>query len=226
VSEFAASSTEYEVVEGEPPELLGRNLVSAGHLFTSASAFFFLAFVFAYFYLRSLNNAGMFQPKHVDASVGWGTAVMVLTVLSAGLVRLGLADQRAGRRAQWRTKGLLALLLGIASIVVQVIEWTAVDFGPASGGYASVFYGWTAFMVLFAVGAMFWLETLVATAYRYRNQATSTVPPGEASGDADRTGSDIANPLTVIRPGLEAFSFFWTFLAGVTVLAWVVLYLI
>ena len=46
------------VVEGEPPELLGRNLNSAAHLLASATAFFFLAFVFAYFYLRSLNNAG------------------------------------------------------------------------------------------------------------------------------------------------------------------------
>jgi heme/copper-type cytochrome/quinol oxidase subunit 3 len=226
MTELAAPSTEYEVVEGEPPELLGRNLVSAGHMFTSASAFFFLAFVFAYFYLRSLNNAGMFHPKHVDAPVGWGTAVMALTVLSAALVRLGLADQRAGRRPQWRLKGALALLLGVAAIVVQVVEWTALDFGPASGGFASVFYGWTGFMVLFAVGGMFWLETLVATAFRYRNQATPTVPPGEASGDPGRPGSDIANPLTVIRPGLEAFSFFWTFLTGVAVLAWVVLYLL
>jgi heme/copper-type cytochrome/quinol oxidase subunit 3 len=226
VTELAAPSTDYEVVEGEPPELLGRNLVSAGHMFTSASAFFFLAFVFAYFYLRSLNNAGMFHPKHVDAPVGWGTAVMALTVISAVLARLGLADQRAGRRPEWRLKGSLALLAGVAAIVVQIVEWTALDFGPASGGFASVFYGWTGFMVLFAVGAMFWLETLVATAIRYRNQATPAVPPGEASGDPGRPGSDIANPLTVIRPGLEAFTFFWTFLAGVAVLAWVVLYLL
>jgi heme/copper-type cytochrome/quinol oxidase subunit 3 len=226
VTQLAAPSTDYEVVEGEPPELLGRNLVSAGHMFTSASAFFFLAFVFAYFYLRSLNNAGMFHPKHVDAPVGWGTAVMVLTVASAVLARLGLADQRAGRRSEWRLKGTLALLAGVAAIVVQIAEWTALDFGPASGGFASVFYGWTGFMVLYALGAMFWLETLVATAFRYRNQATPAVPPGEASGDSGRPGSDIANPLTVIRPGLEAFSFFWTFLAGVAVLAWVVLYLL
>ena len=226
MTQLAASSTDYSVVDEEPPELLGRNLVSAGHLFTSATAFFFLAFVFAYFYLRSLNNADMWLPKHVNAPVGWGTAVMVLTVLSAGLVRLGLADQRAGRRPQWRLKGLLALVLGIASIVVQVVEWTSLDFGPTNGGYASVFFGWTAFSVLYVSGAMFWLETLVATAFRYRNQATPTVPAGEASGDPGRMASDIANPLTVIRPGLEAFSFFWTFLAGLAVVAWIVLYLI
>jgi hypothetical protein len=57
VTELAQHTTEYGVVESEPPEQLARNLSSAGHLLASATAFFFLAFVFAYFYLRSLNNA-------------------------------------------------------------------------------------------------------------------------------------------------------------------------
>ena len=47
---LADHGTGYDVVEGEPPELLGRNLASAGHLLASATAFFFLAFLFAYFY--------------------------------------------------------------------------------------------------------------------------------------------------------------------------------
>ena len=67
MSEFAAHETDYDIVEGEPPELMGRNLTSAAHLLASATAFFFLAFFFAYFYLRSLNNAGLWQPKDVDA---------------------------------------------------------------------------------------------------------------------------------------------------------------
>ena len=81
VSDFAHPATEYEVVESEPPEVLGRNLVTAGHLLASASAFFFLAFVFAYFYLRSLNNHGMWRPKGVNPSVGWGTVILACVVL-------------------------------------------------------------------------------------------------------------------------------------------------
>ena len=45
---------------------MGRNLSAAAHLLASATAFFFLAFVFAYFYLRSLNNGHLWRPKHVD----------------------------------------------------------------------------------------------------------------------------------------------------------------
>jgi heme/copper-type cytochrome/quinol oxidase subunit 3 len=226
VSQLAAASTDYEVVEEEPPELLGRNLASAGHLLASATAFFFLAFVFAYFYLRSLNNSHMWHPKHVDPSTGYGTAVMLLCVAGAVLTRLGLADHRAARRPQWRLKALLALAAGVASIVVQAIEWKAVDFGPASGGYASVFFGWTAFFALFQLATLYWLETLAATAFRYRNVPHGEVPAGEASGDPYRPGSDIANPLSLVRPGLEALTFYWSFLAGVGVVTWIVLYLI
>jgi heme/copper-type cytochrome/quinol oxidase subunit 3 len=223
MSELAHPATDYEIVEGEPPELLGRNLSSAAHLLASATAFFFLAFVFAYFYLRSLNNAGLWHPKGVDPAQTYGAVVMALTVASAVLVRLGLADHRGERRPQWRVKGAVGLALGIAALVLQVVEWTALGFGPADGGYASVFFGWTAFQLLFAVGALLWLENILATSVRYRNAAP--VAPGEASGDPGRPGHDIRDPISLVRAGLEAASFYWSFLTGLGVLMWVILYL-
>jgi len=228
MSGLAQPVAEYDVVEGEPPEILGRNLVSAGQLLASATAFFFLAFLFAYFYLRSLNNAGMWRPKHVDTSITWGTIVMALAVASALLVRLGLQDHRAERRSQWRLKGGLALVLGIASLVIQVVAWTQQDFGPSDGGFASVYFGWTAFLFLFVLGTMFWLETVLATSIRYRGwtDGTRTVAPGEASGDPGREADDIRDPVSLVRAELVALSFYWTFLAGIAVLTWVVLYLV
>ena len=149
---LAQEAGAYEVVEGEPPELLGRNLVSLGHLLASATAFFFLAFVFAYFYLRSLNSHGMWKPKGVDTSIAWGSVVVACYVASAVLVRLGLADHRALRRPAWRLKGAAALVVALAGLVVQVIGWTQQGFGPVDGGFASVYFGWTAFMFLFVLG--------------------------------------------------------------------------
>jgi heme/copper-type cytochrome/quinol oxidase subunit 3 len=216
--------TSYEIVEGEPPELLERNLNSASHLLASATAFFFLAFVFAYFYLRSLNNAGQWLPKHVAPSQGFGAAVMALTVISALVLRLGLLDRRRERRSRWRAKGGVALVAGVAAVVVQVVEWTSLGFGPADGGYASVFFGWTAFQLLFMVGALFWVENILATSLRYRN--ATTAPPGHASGDPHRDAHDIADPLGLVLPGLEAASFYWSFVAALGVLAWIVLYLL
>jgi heme/copper-type cytochrome/quinol oxidase subunit 3 len=224
--ELVGDNAEYGVVEGEPPEVLGRNLASAGHLLASVTAFFFLAFVFAYFYLRSLNNAGMWKPKHVDTSVTWGTIVTACIVASAVAIRLGLSDHRAGNRSAWRLKGAVGLGLGLAALVLQVVAWTQQGFGPADGGFASVYFGWTAFLFLFVLCTLFWLETVLATSIRYRKIPSGAPAPGEASGDRGRPAHDIRDPLSLVRAELEALSFYWTFLAGTAVLAWVVLYLL
>ena len=223
---LAYEGTGYEVVEEEPPELLGRNLVSASYLLASATAFFFVGFLFAYFYLRSLNNAGMWKPPNVDASIGWGTAVVACYVASAVLVRLGLADHRALRRTEWRLKGALALAVGVVGLVLQVVAWTQESFGPADGGFASVYFGWTAFLFLFVFGTLLWLEMTLASSLRYRKVETDAPAPGEASGDPHRTGHDIRDPLSLVRAELVGLSFYWSFLAGIAVLAWVILYLI
>jgi heme/copper-type cytochrome/quinol oxidase subunit 3 len=223
---LAYEGTGYEVVEGEPPEVMSRNLVSAGYLLAGATAFFFVSFVFAYFYLRALNSGGLWKPKGVDASVGWGTAVVACYILSAVFVRLGLADHRALRREQWRQKGLVALLAGLAGLVLQVIAWTQESFGPTDGGFASVYFGWTAFLFLFVFGTLFWLETTLATSYRYRKVPSGAPEPGEASGDPYRKSHDIRDPLSLVRGELVALSFYWTFLAAIAVLTWIILYLI
>src|SRR6202008_56614 len=128
---LAVEGAGYEVVTEEPPEILGRNLVTAGYLLAGATAFFFVAFLFAYFYLRSLNNGGMWKPKGIDASIGWGTAVVACYAASALLVRVGLNDHRALRRDRWRVKGLVALLLGVAGLVLQAGAWAGPGLGPA-----------------------------------------------------------------------------------------------
>ena len=222
----AAASHYAAVVEEEPPELMGRNLRASAQLLSGATAFFFMSWVFAYFYLRSLNSHGMWKPKGVDAPVGLGTVIIACVVASVVLIRLGLADHRAARRPQWRTKGLLALLLLLAALVLQVVEWATLGFGPTDGGYASVFVGWTGFYLLFLVGIVFWLETIVATSFRYRNVPHGAPRPGEASGDPYRRGHDIADPLSLVRPGLESVAFYATFTAGIGVLTWIVLYLL
>jgi heme/copper-type cytochrome/quinol oxidase subunit 3 len=168
----------------------------------------------------------MWRPKHVDPSLTLGTIVTALLLVGAVAVQLGLADQRAARRPQWRLKGAVALAAAIAAIVLQIVEWLTIGFGPSSGGYASVFLGWTAAQLVCVLGVVYWLETLLATAIRYRNVPHDDAPAGHASGDPHRSGHDIANPLSLVRPGLEALAFFWWFLAGAAIVAWIVLYLI
>ena len=50
----------------EPPDVGARALSVASRLLAGASTFFFLAFVFAYFYLRSINQEHCGSPTHVN----------------------------------------------------------------------------------------------------------------------------------------------------------------
>ena len=45
-------------------------------------------------------------------------------------------------------------------LVLQVIAWTHQGFGPADGGFASVYFGWTSFLFLFVLGTLICALTL------------------------------------------------------------------
>jgi heme/copper-type cytochrome/quinol oxidase subunit 3 len=196
----------------EPPDVAARALSVASRLLAGASTFFFLAFVFAYFYLRSLDSHGMWQPSHVKADQALGAALAACTVLSAAAMVL------AGRRAKrsdpaWITGAAAGLVLGLAAIVLQCIEYTVQKFGPTDGAYASVFCAWTAFYLIAALCTMYWLETHVASELRARRE------PADPQGD-------IKDPDRLIAPGLDAAVFYWGFLAAIGLLTYIVLYLI
>jgi heme/copper-type cytochrome/quinol oxidase subunit 3 len=227
VTEFVNTSADYAVVEREAPEVMARNLRIAAHLWSSATAFFFAAFLFAFFYLRSLDSSAAWRPKHVDPSLTLGTLATVGLVAASALLRYGLVDLRAERRPAWRVKGAFALALLLATVVLQIVEWSTQGFGPTDGPYASVYLGWTGLLAVFVLGLAYWVETTLATSIRYRNTVRGeAVPEGHASGDPDRTAPDIENPLSLVEPELEAVSFFAMFLAGIGCVTWVILYLL
>jgi len=163
VSDVAHEAGGYATVEQESPELLARGLRVGAQLWASATVFFFFAFLFAFFYLRELNNHGLWRPKHVDPSITLGTLVTIAVVAAAALVRLGLADHRAGRRDRWRIEGAAALAALLAAVGLQVAEWWTQGFGPTDGAYASVYLGWTGLFLLFLIGlAVFTTSSLFA----------------------------------------------------------------
>jgi heme/copper-type cytochrome/quinol oxidase subunit 3 len=226
MTELADHATDYSVVEREPPEAMARNLRVASHLWSSATLFFFAAFLFAYFYLRSLDSSSVWRPKHVDPSFTLGTLSTVALVAAAALLQLAVRDHRADRRPAWRVKGAVTLVLLVVVVVLQIVEWSTQGFGPTDGPYASVYLGWTGLLALFVIGLAYWVETTLATSIRYRNVDGSGPPEGHASGDAERSAPDIENPLSLIRPALESVSFYASMLAGIGVVTWFVLYVL
>jgi heme/copper-type cytochrome/quinol oxidase subunit 3 len=195
----------------EPPDVGARALSVASRMLCGASTFFFLAFAFAYFYLRSINENNMWHPPHVHPNQGLGAAFCI--VLSA------ISTVLAGRRMKvsspgWLAPGIVGVVLGLVAVVVQCIEYTVQHFGPTNGAYASVFCAWSAFYLIAVIFTMYWLETQVATELRARR-----APAPAAEGD-------IKEPDKLIAPGLDAAVFYWSFLAGIGVITYVILYLV
>jgi cytochrome c oxidase subunit III len=189
----------------EPPEVGGGNLRLAARLWASATAFFFIAFLFAYFYLRSLDTHALWHPSGVKAPTTLGTVIAVLGVVGAVATLAGARRLASNDDAGFRMLAGAGLGLGLAVVVLQVVEWSTIGFGPTDGAFAAVFIGWTGLYAAFVLGAMYWLETVVATSFRHR-------------GSSD--------PSLQLAAGADAAAFFWAVVAGIGVITWVVLYLL
>jgi heme/copper-type cytochrome/quinol oxidase subunit 3 len=195
----------------EPPDVGARALSVASRLLAGATTFFFLAFVFAYFYLRTQNIDHMWKPKHVDPNQGLGVAFVVCLLLSALLAALAGRGMRS-RTPGWTRPAIGSVALGLAAVAIQCVEYTVQKFGPTNGAYASVFCAWTAFYLIAMLFTLYWLETQVATELRARGRPASS--------------GDIKDPDRLIAPALDAAVFFWSYLAAIGVLMYVVLYLL
>ncbi len=200
-------------IPAEPPDVGGRALSVASRLMAGASTFFFLAFVFAYFYLRSLNVENMFKPHIVKVSQGLGIIFVVCIILSAVLAAVSGRQVKAGNRA-WTSSAIFSILLGVASVVVLCIELATQKWGPTRGAFASIYVTWTSLYMIAVLCTMYWLETNVATELRARREPATG---GEG---------DIRDPDRLIAPAVDAGVFYWCYLAAIGVIMYVVLYLI
>ena len=193
-----------ERFQEEPREWASRSLTAAAKMWCGAMAFFFAAFLFAYFYLRSLDtNHSWTIGKHVSPSGGLGVAIMSVFLLSGIFAALA-----ARRPSDEISTGVAAIVLALIGVALQFVEYSVLGFGPASGGYASVFIGWTATYALGALWGVYWLETQIAALWRARGN-------GFANADA-----------AFLRSGLAACSTCWSFFVGIGVLMFIVLYLV
>jgi heme/copper-type cytochrome/quinol oxidase subunit 3 len=180
-------------------------------------SFLFGAFVFAYFYLRSLNSGGRWmgsawrQPSTIE-----GTVIMLLILLSAGVHYMALQQIKSGRKSVWQIGGVIALLLGVAAVVMQILQLLFLNFWPGSSGYASVFVGFCPVFLVIVLCAMFWLETLLMRSRHIPAISFVEQPPTYTEAFAVQR----------FQANLSAFSLIWNYLALIAILFWVLFYAI
>ena len=177
--------------------------------------FLFGSFVFAYFYLRSINSSGRWMGSGYHApSMVYGTVIMIAVLLSAGIHYAALQQAKAGNKRLWQIGALTALLLGVAAIVLQILELLFLPFWPGSSGFSSVFTGFYPVLIVVLLAAMIWLETLLAR---------SRFIPAISFVEQPPTYKE-AFVVQRFQSSLSGFATVWNFLAVVTVLFWILFY--
>jgi heme/copper-type cytochrome/quinol oxidase subunit 3 len=166
--------TRLHPVDVTDDELLARNIRVGSRIWAAAQAFFFMAFLFAFFYLRALNSNGIWRGwpgHHPDPSLAFGVAIMLCVVAAAAVALVGWYV----RPAAWRAAALIALVLSLAAVALQAAQFASLGFGPTDGGYASVFVGWTGTFTIFLLGTCYWLAAAAAGGDRSRRPGRAAV---------------------------------------------------
>jgi hypothetical protein len=174
--------------------------------------FYFVGFLFADVYLKTLNTSGKWHPAHVRPSYGFGIPVLLMFV---GTAASFFAGTRALSRTAWPTwtrLSALSLGLGLVGVVVLVVQLFRPGFAYGDGSYASVFVGWMWSLAILLLLHLYGVTSLVAQTRRSR---TSIADETAAAG----LGAEMA-------PVAEAVSFLLCVLAGSAVVAFIFLYLI
>jgi heme/copper-type cytochrome/quinol oxidase subunit 3 len=180
-------------------------------------SFLFGAFVFAYFYLRSLNSAGRWQGSgYHPPSMLWGSVIMFLVLVSAGVHYAGLQQIKAGNKRLWQIAGLAALFMGLAAVGLQIGELLYLPFWPGSSGFSSVFVGFYPVFLTILLVVLVWLETLLARSRFIPAIFLAETPP---------TYED-AYAVQRFQASLSSFTVVWNYLAAMALLFWVLFYVI
>jgi heme/copper-type cytochrome/quinol oxidase subunit 3 len=190
---------------------------SGSRIALGALSFLYGAFVFAYFYLRSVNSSGRWQGSGYHAPpMAYGVVIMALVVVSAAVQYVALQRIKGGAKGAWQAGALVALVLGLAAVALQLTELLNLPFAPGSSGFSSVFTGTYPVLLVSWLGAMIWLEILLMRARPLPGIFFVEQPPTYAEAFAVQR----------FQSSLSAFTLVWNYLAVVTVFFWVLFYLL
>jgi hypothetical protein len=179
-------------------------------------SFLFGAFVFAFFYLKSINSHHLWYTAASHPQSAIGVTVMILVVASAAVQTLALQRIKAGTKSVWLAGAVVALVLGLVAISIQLWQLASLPFWPGSSGFASVFVGFQPVFVAVTFCIMVWLEILIMRCRAIPEISFVEQPPTYAEAFAVQR----------FQAGLSAFTVVWNYVAVVAFIFWVLFYLV
>jgi heme/copper-type cytochrome/quinol oxidase subunit 3 len=179
-------------------------------------SFLFGSFVFAFFYLRSLNSHNLWYTAQTHPKMWLGLLLMLLVVVSALVQTASVELLKRGNKAAWQRGALVALVVGLASVGLAIYQLSDLPFWPGSSGFASVFVGYWPVYLTIVFCAMVWLEILIMRVRSIPQISFVEQPPtyGDAFG------------VQRFQASLSAFTLCWNYLAVVGIIAWILFYLV
>jgi heme/copper-type cytochrome/quinol oxidase subunit 3 len=131
-----------QLVSAADEEIRARNTTFGIFLFIGADASFFLAFVFAYLYLKTIDTPDLWMGSSNGGSVLLGGIVAVALLVGGVAAWLGVRGLREGTAERWRRGAAIAVLTGVVALIA--IAWQLATIGYNPSGYDSVLIGWNA----------------------------------------------------------------------------------
>ncbi len=121
------------------------HLIVGIFLFIGSEIMLFGSFFAAYFFVRVVNPGAPDhwppEPYHFPVFVaGVNTAILVT---SSFTMHWALQSIKRGNRAGMKAGLLLTLLMGLAFLLTQMLEYARIGFNPGDGAFGSIFYGLT-----------------------------------------------------------------------------------
>jgi heme/copper-type cytochrome/quinol oxidase subunit 3 len=117
---------------------------------TEASLFAYL--LFSYGYMASQYGPAWSPDPHPSLKLALpNTAVLLASSLA---VWWGERGAKAGRRGQQLAGLAVAMALGAVFVGVQMLEWKAKSYGPASGSYGSLYFIITGFHMAHVIAGL------------------------------------------------------------------------
>ena len=171
---------------------------------------------FAYFYLRSLNSNGLWDPHGQTASKIIGLTILLLVIVGTAVQLLVGRRLRRGFSTDFIVGSAANALLLILATIGQIWELTRLPFPPGASGYAGVFIAFAPINALCIGLSAYWVFTLMMRAIRSYNFY-------RADGGIGVSAHRAAENFRANVDGFGAYSIFFMLLS---ILSWYLFYVL
>ncbi|WP_298209335.1 hypothetical protein [Ferrimicrobium sp.] len=171
---------------------------------------------FAYFYLRSLNSNGLWDPHGATASKIIGLSVLLLVLAGTAFQLMAGRRLRRGFSTDFIVGTASNVLFLVLATGLQIWELTRLPFPPAASGYAGVFIAFAPIDALVIGLSAYWAFTLMMRAIRSYSFYRAD---GGIGVSAHRAAENF-------RANLDGFGAYSIFFALMSVLSWYLFYVL